>query len=1035
MESLFTFNLVRPPVEQSADAPSIQLTQSSNFQAALAQAAQGGRAAVKRIASQYVASAGFVPAVESLPHGPRLLLLTAVLDQAQDVPGVARNQVVDGVEKVLAAKIADFVAAAETNTVLTRLRDSLVAIKLLPEEHARPIEKLTRALRDLEVVQHLVADKAFPANGADLRRYRRRSVQLPSLAPPEKAGRKPRDDGRDAADKRRKAIADRYARFQGLTQAVDELTRIPPNRLNATAPSSSAKSMPPASIRPIALFEQTLKLGHPLIQPVIEAPPLVELREEVVRSANTLPVPVTARAQPTAALVRTLVSPQGPTRTLFNGRTALKAVEPTATAFRLSDAGARSLSAATRKTLEERGLSASGSALDEIVSSLQTEAKSLHYELEGLTPVQSTISIKRVGTQFARVDMLDMSPLLNGSLVDWLNLPVPVLPDNRIPQTHGTVQPAGIMDLLIVKQQLKGYAAMDIAHIENVLKGEVKEREHTRRSETETITFVESETTKSEERELESTDRFEMTRETNNTIKEDASLKAGLSVSGSYGPVVKFSASAEGSLSRSKEEAVRTASTFSKDVTQRSAGKITERVLTRTQVKTDITVEEVNKHGLHNEEGEGHIRGIYQWVEKVYEAQMFNYGLRTLFDFMVPEPAAFLTEVYKRAHNQAMALQKPTPLTLRADQITEYNYHALVLAYAATDVVPPPEPYITKTIDYSAGGGDDKTDYNQSGQIPVDEGYQAIQASISVVTNIWDDDWSVDFAAGRSTHRFEDGGSWTWIASLANEVGSVAWGLNTLRVSDIAMAGEVKCARTDRAMAKWRQDTHSKLVVAYRARLSEYEEKLAALAAQAGVVIQGRNPAVNQILIRDEIKKACLSILTNQHFDVFDAIESGIDGLPQTDLYENAGEGPYVRFFEEAFEWEHMTWLTYPYFWGRKSQWPDRIAVEDTDPAFEDFLKAGYCRAVVPVRPGFEGAVDHFLTLGEPWLGGPLPTISSPLYLPIADEIAERLDRPGDEFPEGDPWEVRVATNLVYLRETGTLPSWVKQADGSWLPQ
>jgi hypothetical protein len=1024
MESLFTFNLVRPPVEQSTDAPSIQLTQNSNFQTALGEAMPRGRAAVKSAASQYIASASFVPTVESLPHGDRLVRLTAVLDQAQNTADVTRAKVVDGVEKVLSGKVADFVGTAETKAILARLRDSLVAIKLLPEEHARPIEKLTRVLRDLEFVQRLAADKAFPASVADLRRYRRRSVQLPTLASPDKPQRTPRDDGRDAADKLRKDIADRLGRYQALTQAVDELTRVPPNRLNATAPTSSAKSMPPASIRPIALFEQSLKAGHPLIQPVIEAP-VVELREEVVPTAANLP----------AARVHSVVSLQAPARTLFNGRTALRAAGPEATAFRLSDAGARTLSANTRKLIEERSLSATGNTLDEIVTSLRTEAQTLHYDLEALTPIQSTISIKRVGTQFARIDMFEMSPLLTGKLVGWLNTPVPALPESRIPQTHGTVQPAGIMDLLIVKQQLKGYAAMDIGHIENVLKGESKERDHTRRSETETITFIETETTKTEEHELETADRFEMTRETNNTIKEDAALKAGLSISGSYGPTVKFSASAEGSLSRSKEEAVKTASTFSKDVTQRSSSKISERILTRSQVRTNVTIEEVNKHGLDNKGGDGQIRGIYQWVEKVYEAQMFNYGLRTLFDFMVPEPAAFLIEVYKQAHNQAIALQKPTPMTLQANQISEYNYHALVLAYAATDVVPPPEPYITKTFDYSAGGGDDKTDYNQSGQIAIDEGYQGIQASVSVVTNIWDDDWSVDFAIGRTTHRFEDGGSWTLTASLASEVGSVAWGLNTLRVSGIAMAGEVKCQRTERAIAKWRQDTHSKLVTAYRARLSEYEEKLAALSAQAGVVIQGRNPAVNQVMIAAEIKKACLSILTNQHFDLFDAVEIGTDGLPQTDLWENEGEGPYVRFFEEAFEWEHMTWLTYPYFWGRKSKWPDRIAVEDTDPAFEDFLKAGYCRAVVPVRLGFEGAVDHFLTFGELWMGGPLPTISSPLYLPIADEIAERLDRPGDEFPEGDPWDVRVATDLVYLRADGTLPSWVKQADGSWLAQ
>ncbi len=97
------------------------------------------------------------------------------------------------------------------------------------------------------------------------------------------------------------------------------------------------------------------------------------------------------------------------------------------------------------------------------------------------------------------------------------------------------------------------------------------------------------------------------------------------------------------------------------------------------------------------------------------------------------------------------------------------------------------------------------------------------------------------------------------------------------------------------------------------------------------------------------------------------------------------------------------------------------------DPLLNQFLKAGYCRVAVPVRPGFEGAIDHFMTYGEIWKGGPFPTISNQLYLPISDEIAERLDRPGDEFPEGDPWLVRIPTTMAHLRSDDKLPEWVSK--------
>jgi hypothetical protein len=414
---------------------------------------------------------------------------------------------------------------------------------------------------------------------------------------------------------------------------------------------------------------------------------------------------------------------------------------------------------------------------------------------------------------------------------------------------------------------------------------------------------------------------------------------------------------------------------------------------------------------------------------------MFNYGLRTIYDFMVPEPGAFLIETFRRAHANAMELEKPMAFTLRPDQITEHNYQFWVHEYGATGINPPPEPYLTKSLDFSAGGGDDKTDYNHSAQLSIDEGYRAVYAYVGAAVNIWEDDWSVDVIIGRKAHRINNDTGWVVGTSLDNERESVPFALNTFRVSDIAATVEVRCQRTDRALDVWRHDTHAKLTQAYQARLSEYEEELAALEVEAGVEIPGRPPLVNLELMKDDLKKNCISILSEQHFDLFDAIETGSNGLPQIDLYENEAEGPYVRFFEQAFEWEHITWVSYPYFWGRKSEWTDRIGFEDPDPLFNQFLKAGYCRVTVPVREGFEGAVDHFMTFGELWVGGPLPTISSPLYLPIADELAEQLGRPGDEIPVGDPWEVRLPTTLVKLREDGSLPAWEKDEDGNWVPQ
>jgi hypothetical protein len=1038
MEPLFRLALIRPAVGQDPANPSIRVAQDSPFQRALAEAsnAERPREALQQVARDFIAAASFIGNPDANPLRAQLTTLSAALERLERQAEVSHADVVQAVNQAFGS---DPNVLVENNTLaspMAGLRDSLLTIKQLQEEHSRPIEALTNQLRDLELIVKVACDDAFPATVAELRRYRRRSLLLPSAADlrsilsTAKLEEERRKKLTEAEAERRKQAEALFDKYQRLGKAVNELTSLGGDHFQTTPQEPHNGFTPPEELSPIGvLTRQTVYLDK------LSDLNLSQLQAALNRgdAVDPLRVQDTAGASSAAVLAEKVLT--GSPR-LLAGSLTFRPMALNEVGFRLKATATEALSEGTRELLQERKLVLVERPLDWIVESLQTEIDTTGKELEVLygQPVQR--SIKRIGDTLVTIST-PIASAWTSIAIGTTFFPLPVLPpDERIPHTRSKVAPAGVADLLVVKQQLTGYEAADVAHIENVLKGERKQREHTRRRETEEFTFRETEITSSEERELESTNRFEMTRETSATIKEDASLKAGLTVSGKYGPTVEFSASAEGSVSRSKEEATKAAASFSQDITQRSANKISERVLERASLRVTNEVIEKNAHELNNVEGAGHISGVYQWVNKVYQAQMFNYGLRTMFDFMVPEPAAFLMEVLKSAHASAVELQKPPEFTLKPNEVTEANYGYWVRTYGATDVAPPPEMYETKSLDFKAGGGDDKTNYNHSAQITINEGYRAVQGCVAEIGNIWDGSFVIDVALGRRVHRFGNNGSWVWITSLDDERDSIPFALNTLKVSQVAVAVEVKCQRTERAMEKWRLETHAKLTTAYKARLSEYEEKLAALQLQAGVAIRGRNPALNLEIMKDELKKDCISILTDQHYDLFNAIDiAWSNGLPQIDVFEAAGEGTYVRFFEQAFEWEHMTWVTYPYFWGRKSQWDERLAFEDPDPLFNQFLTAGYCRVSVPARPGFEGAIDHFMTYGELWNGGPLPPISSPLYLPIADEIAERLDRPGDEVPQGDPWLVRIPTTLVHLRPDDKLPRWKQDANGDWVEE
>lgn len=220
---------------------------------------------------------------------------------------------------------------------------------------------------------------------------------------------------------------------------------------------------------------------------------------------------------------------------------------------------------------------------------------------------------------------------------------------------------------------------------------------------------------------------------------------------------------------------------------------------------------------------------------------------------MIPEPAAFLTHSIEQSAlnaESALLLEKPAPFTLTPSQITESMIGNLITKYQATDVQPPPEDYITLSDQTKVGGGDSNQDYNHGAIISLPTGYEAIWATASRVLNGWTKGAAcIDFAVGCETHRFMDGGSWVWGTSLLNSYsgnaggiatgGSISWMFDTFNCSSAVVAVEVLCRVTERRKEQWRAETHAKLLTAYKARLQEYEEKLARQKLEAGITIQG----------------------------------------------------------------------------------------------------------------------------------------------------------------------------------------------------
>jgi hypothetical protein len=678
----------------------------------------------------------------------------------------------------------------------------------------------------------------------------------------------------------------------------------------------------------------------------------------------------------------------------------------------LSAQAVEQLPSHVRETLTSLHLDPTSTGLPHVLSALD-DARVAH-ETQQLRGYETSVEhLVKIGSSFVSA--------AGGS--DYVGNPAAAMPSG-----HGSIKPVGIGDLLIVKQHVLRYEGGEVAHVENVLKSEVLDRETRRLDRTETTVLVETERTKEEERDNQSTDRFSLKRETSETLKNETEFKAGVQVDAKYGTFVEVKASADFATKSSSEESTKQASEFSKDVVTRSVSKVVERVLERRSTTTISEFEEKYRHGFDNTAGDGNISGVYQWVDKVLQAQVYNYGKRMLFDVTVPEPGTAFV-VAQIGDKQGDPIVKPVPFTINADQVSEGNYTAYAKLYDVTglEAPPPPTKTVAKAIDALLPDGDHET--TKSIEVVLDDGYQA------------------SYALFQRDYRTYSGASWrvlvgsNWIDALgstgyvtmAGETGSVAIAVDAYKTREFAATIEIFCSRTSRAMKAWQLKTHAAITQGYLAKQQAYESKLAEAAAAAGVVITGRNPLWNQRITTTELRKQCITMLTAQQFESFGALELSPQGYPQPNLARAEAQMPYVRFFEQAFEWEHLVYFFYPYFWGWKPGWSHRMLLDDVDPQFADFLRAGAARVVFPVRPGFEAAVAHYLETGEIWNGGPAPDVNDPLYVPIIKEIQEAQGAPGSEVPQGDPWLVRLPTTLTKLRPDDALPKWKKVGE-DWQP-
>jgi hypothetical protein len=71
-----------------------------------------------------------------------------------------------------------------------------------------------------------------------------------------------------------------------------------------------------------------------------------------------------------------------------------------------------------------------------------------------------------------------------------------------------------------------------------------------------------------------------------------------------------------------------------------------EELTQREEAETD-EAEQTASHGFNNDTSNP-IVGAYRWLEERFDLQLVNYGRRLIYEFLVPEPAAYWTQLLAR---------------------------------------------------------------------------------------------------------------------------------------------------------------------------------------------------------------------------------------------------------------------------------------------------------------------------------------------------------------------------------------------------
>ncbi len=447
---------------------------------------------------------------------------------------------------------------------------------------------------------------------------------------------------------------------------------------------------------------------------------------------------------------------------------------------------------------------------------------------------------------------------------------IPDIDKPFIPSKFGYRQ-LGIADYKKVVTEVCCYETGEVAHIENIMAREMREKITTQFHQRQ---IIETETNEIETEKITdstSTERFALQTEIAKLLQEQKKFNANVNIHSSWG-VTTLDASAGYASNISKEESNRQAVQQSKEITERAMERIVTKTKNKKTISTTDEFTEENAHRFDNTTGSEHVSGVFRFINAIYKNQIYNYGKRLMYEFVIPQPS--------KLHRLALAIKQNSeqfekPVDPRDlgytdfSTINESNYLHLASAYNA-DVETHKQKTIYVSQHYLKEDWSNDGRWHKSGEftIKIPENYQVknvrgyFDPKNGNHNATWNNMYGTIYIGSQKItipHRTSD---MEFDITFSNEVieNELSLTLTTWDIATYNFNFIVKCELTEKAHNDWKKNTYEAILAGYEEQLRIYNEKLTQ-SKSAGIQILDSNPLFYRQIEQNILRQNCISYL------------------------------------------------------------------------------------------------------------------------------------------------------------------------------